>query len=292
METDKELAELEKKIEAKKEEEVKAAAQEPEPQTVSNESEPNDPPKQDFDASAWVEKKGWKTPEDAAESYRQLEKAFHEKNQHKQQDFTPPANPYAPQPYQQPYQAPPYQQPNPYPYYAPQGPSKAKVAASYGLSEEDFEKVLAVSRDIADIRANQLSQDFQKWRDEQEKQNAKSSDMAEVMSNKAFHIPQVQKEMHEILEKQPQIFNEKKPYSAALKEALMNIGMKTITRGSEPSGSSLPTEPPKMAGSGSSGYAPKRSTGLPNMKEADKMPLEQLEKALKGANAFKTYADY
>lgn len=314
--TDKELAELEKQINEKKEEEAKAPEpvkeeKEPEPQPEPKSEEPQDQEpsgETGFNATEWVKKKGWKSPEDAAKSLRELEKAMHEKNQElkrlKDQGYQPPQNGYnpPPNPYSG-YQAPAYQPYQP-PMYPPQGsyvppanpyasrPNEETIAASYGLSVEDFRKVLAVSRDISEVQTRQIAQDYQRWKEEQENKNEKNTDMTSVLSDPAFHHPDVQYEMHEILSKNPSVWNERRPYTTALKEALVSIGRKNMTRGNSQSDVSFPNTPPQMAGSGSRGSQVSRRLGaMPTQQELEKKSPEELEKMLKGMNAVRTYAD-
>ena len=325
--TDQELADLEKQIAATKEQAPPAETpSEPVPvetpplDAASGSNEPGaapEPPQNEgFDASEWVKKKGWKTAEDAAKSLHSLEKAFHEKNEElrrmKEQNpqgwpqgpqgyapppppqgwsppapsYAPPVNPWAPPP-------PAYAPPPAYGYRPPK-PSEETIAASYGMTVEDFRRVLAVSQDISDVQARQLAAQFQSWKEEVSRNNDKSADMTAVLSDPAFHNPDVQYEMHEIFSKNQNILNERKPYSAALEKALTNIGRRNLTGASRTSGMALPTDPPKTAGSGhASGSLPgKRGIGaMPTMKEAQGMNPEQLEKLLKGMGAVKTYED-
>lgn len=313
--TEQELAELEKQIEAKKDEATKPETPVPSPQPdapTSDESkapEPETPPTPDasqpeeFNASEWVKKKGWKRPEDAAESLRSLEKAYHEKSEEvrrlkeqgtPQPGYQPvyqPVPPTPPQGYYPP--AASYQPPaNP---YAPAQPrvSEEQVAASYGLAVEDFRKVLAVSKDMAEVQSRQMTAEFQKWRDEVMRTNEKNADMTSVMSDPAFHSEQVQAEMHDLLSKNPSLWNERRPWSAALDRALTNIARRNLTGASRPTATSLPSEPPKTAGSGhASGSLPGKRVGqLPPMKELEGRSADELEKILKSMNAVKTYAD-
>lgn len=290
---DKELAELEQKIA-----ETKAEVKEKEPEVIT--PEPSAPPAQEatppvtekpFDEKQWVEKKGWKTPEDAARSMRALEQEMHRKNQElaqlkAQQSYQPPENPYAGQP---PYMPPPV------PAYAP--PSygyqprltEEQVAASYQLPVEDFRRVFAIARDLTEVTKRQQQQEMNAWREQVTAEATKSSDMASVVSDPAFHNPVVQAEMHEFLSKNPAVMSNPRYMSMALKESLANLGRKNAMGGS-PAPSTLPTEPPKGFGTSGTSFSGKRSTGF-TTDEANKMTPEQLEKKLKGMGAFKTYED-
>ncbi len=314
--TDQELAALEKAIETKTEEVEKAdaspaKAEAPPPSEATsqandaaiNEPSSEAPPANDFNPSDWVKKKGWKTPEDAARSMRELEKELHKKAEENrmlkesQAAYVPPPAPFAytppapPQGYYPPQAA--YAPPaNP---YAPRSQvSEEQVAASYGMTPEDFRRVLAVSRDMADVQSRQMAGEFKRWKDEVDRTNEKQTDMAQVMADPAFHTADVQYEMHEQFAKNPSLLNERRPWSAALEKALTNIGRRNLGKGAPSTGLGLPTDPPKTAGSGNAGGSlpGKRGLGaMPSIKEMEGKTPEELEKILKGLNAVKTYAD-
>ena len=126
------------------------------------------------------------------------------------------------------------------------------------------------------------------------RQNEKTADMTAVMSDPAFHNPAVQYEMHELFDKNPSLWNERKPWSAALDKALSNIGRRNTSGAKSASGMALPTDPPKTAGSvhGGGSLPGKRGLqGLPPMSELEGKSPEELEKLLKSVNAVKTYRD-
>ncbi len=315
--TEKELVDLEKQIEEKKKEpepqpepSVEAAKEPevtppgPEPEKAPESSEPN---KNDAEL---YKKKGWKTPEDAIRSYSELEKEFHKKNEelsrmkerqpYEQPVYTPPVNPYAPPVYQQPPQ-PAYMPPpvyTPPPSYGYQPPSlstppmgsqaEAEIAASYQMTVEDFRKLFPMINDMTEVKNRKVQGEFSRWRDELTRETEKNADKTNVLGDPSFYNSDVQNEMHEFFSKNPQVFNERKPYSIALNQALVNIGRKNTTRGPQASPTSLPTEPPKTAGSANGFQGRKGSMPAEDFR---KMSLEDQEKALKGMKAFKTYED-
>lgn len=319
MEADKELAELEKQIEAENqrmaEEKQKVETPPVQPQAIAEAPAPvQEPVQQDtseepgnpaFDPKAWVEKKGWKSPEDAARSLHEMEKRFHEKNEEvrrlkEQQQYAPPPNPYAPPvPGFQPAYIPPPQLPQaPYGYQQPPAPpsrlTPEQIAASYGMDVTDFERIAQLSRDMSEATVRRQAAEFQSWKEQIDRQNEKNADMTAVLGDPAFHDSAVQKEVHDLMEKNPQLFNERRPYSTALKEALALIGRRNTIRGATSYGSvSLPTDPPKTAGSGSANGATNgRRSNVTLTPDAFKnLSLEEQEKVLKSQNAFKTYAD-
>ena len=321
--TDKELSELERQIEAKKEEAPtpapapEPAAEEaapaptppPAPTPAASEPPPSATDPSPFDPSDWVKKKGWRTAEDAAKSMRELEQAFHKQAEElrrakEQPPFQPgwpqqypaPAAPYAPPP--QAYQPPPpayAPPPNPYAppaWGAPVQPREEQVAASYGMSVEDFRRVLAVSKDIAAVQAQQLQAEMNAWRQKTERENEKATDLQSVMTDPAFHNPEIQYEMHELFEKNKDLWNERRPYSTALEKALTNIARRNIGGVQRPSGSTLPTEPPKSGGHAGGGLPGKRGiAGMPSLQDMAGKSPEEIERLLKSMNAVKTYGD-
>lgn len=306
-EIDKELAELEQKIESASEAQAKPIESQTEPVQPENVEEPvqkeagtsvnQDESSKEFDATEWVKKKGWKTPEDAAKSLRSLEQEFHKKNQElnqlkAQQNYTPPENPYTPPaPYGYPPPPPPaYQPPASEPSYA-QRINEEQIAASYNLSVDDFRKVVAVSRDIAEAQTRRYQQEINAWREQMTRETEKSSDMASLVADPAFHNPEVQIEMNQILSKNPALFTQARPYSNALREALANIGRRKTMGGSNIESPSFPNQPPKPAGS-SSGFSGRKNSAMPSQQDFEKMTPENQEKILKSLNAFKTYDDY
>lgn len=310
---DKELADLEKQIEAER-----AKAPEPEPQAIEAAKEPEAPtPSSESDVkpessvagntngstneTELYKKKGWKTPEDALKSYAELEKEFHKKNEelkaikerqgYDAPSYTPPVNPYTPPAYYPPPQAyiPP---PN---YASPSFPpppigsqAEEQVAASYQMTVEDFRKIFPMINDMTEVKNRKVQNEFFQWRDQLTRETEKNADKTNVLGDPSFYNRDVQDEMHEFFSKNPQVFNERKPYSIALKEALANIGRKNTSRGVH-TNSSLPTEPPKTAGS-SNGFQGKKNS-LPSEVEFKKLSVEDQEKMLRNMRAFKTYDD-
>lgn len=314
--TDKELADLEKQINEKNE---ALANETPSPadvvETPTAESIPVgqpeavaapdsvNPGEEAFKNQDLAKKKSWEKPEDAIKSYEELEKAFHAKNAElkrlqETQGYQPQYAPPPPPPPGAYYPPPAAYAPPPYQYAPPPPPSsrfnEQQMAASYGMDVEDFRKVVALSQDVSEAKQRALAADMARWREDINRQQQRNSDMTSILSDPAFHHPDVQTEMHAIFEKNPNLFKEPTAYSTALKEALSNIGRKNMTRGNAAQPSmSLPTEPPKTAGSGrASGSSVGRKVGaLPDIRDFEKMTPENQEKALKSLGAFKTYED-
>lgn len=283
---------------------------------------PSEPPP--FDAAEWVKKKGWTKPEDVAKSMRELENAYHKSQEEnarlKREQQQPPFQPGWPQPpsapwagYPPAYQQsapwagyPPYQQPAP-PQYAPpanpyappapwntpaQRPNEEQIAAAYGIDPNDFRRVVPLINDIAAVQAKQLAQEINAWRERTERENEKASDLQNVMTDPAFHRPEVQFEMHDLFEKNKNLWNERRPYSTALEKALTSIARKSMGGAYSPSGSTLPTEPPKNGGHAGGGLPGKRGLGsLPTPEEQRRMSADDLEKLLRNMNAVRTYED-
>jgi hypothetical protein len=321
--TDAELEQLEKQIDQKKAEEtapVNTQVTPEPPQPVQEQTSPVDPvetpPEQKenngegFDPAAYVKAKGWKTPEDAARSLRELEKKFHESNQKKEVPQIPQIpQGYQPTGYQQPpqaYQPTPPMQPYGYPQQAyqppanPWGPApritEEQVAASYGMSIEDFRRVATLARDLSEAQMRQFETSMQRKMEETNRQNERANDMTQVFADPAFHSPDVQAEIHEILSKNPELMNERKTYSIALNQALQNLGRRNLTGGNRAAlNQVVQTTPPEMGGSrGAGGSLPgKRGlSSLPSLKELEGKSADEIEKILKASGLNRTHMDY
>lgn len=202
-------------------------------------------------------------------------------------------NAYAPPP--NPYNAPPAPQPTgpiqPMPDLTE--PQYQRAAQAYGMRTEDFKRVYQLQKDMIDTSLENWRKENESWKNDWVSQNERNTDMTRVMSDPSFHIPDVQMEMHEILSKNPSLWNEKRPWSSALNHALINIGRRNITGGHRSPSASYPTAPPDMAGGsrGSGSPGMRRVSGLPSVKDMESKSPEEIEKALKSVGAFKTYDD-
>jgi hypothetical protein len=211
----------------------------------------------------WWAKKGFKTPEDIANSYRELERELTRKNQELRN--MPQGQPPAPQPMAPPQGYPPYvypvppQQwvppvPPPYapPVYAPP-PVQAveQLAEQYGLAPEDFKKVYAVANDLSKVNVQaelnrimpgvvnqmrQINQDVTRQRE-----------MVDLMSEPTWKNPQVQFEMHKVLNEDPTVIQRQAlPYRYAHDEALKRIARVNLGGST---GFQTPTSAPASSGS-------------------------------------------
>lgn len=246
---------------------------------------PEDKPKgQGDDALEWASKKGLKTPEDMANSLRNLEREFHKRNQPTKEELQPKSEP------QPPVAQPPYQPP-----VYPQHPSGMleHYANQYGMHPEDFKKVLRISQDIADARIAEIQQKFGQELGNLKRSTAKNDDLMNVMRNPNSRHPQVQREMHQILEKNPDLFKRDDAYSQALNQALINIASRNLQgSGGSPQNSTQglpPSTPPPSGGSGS-GSGGKAPALIPMTEEAfAKLSADEQAKHLKKLGVMKTY---
>ena len=76
--------------------------------------------------------------------------------------------------------------------------------------------------------------------------------------------------------------------SQTLNEALGNMGRRNAMRASNGYTSTLPTNPPAQLNGNASSFSG-RKNGAPNLQDFGKKSPEEMEKMLKGMNAFKTY---
>lgn len=241
----------------------------PAPPAAAATPTPAAPPKADdkVDPLEWARKKGLKSPEDIARSLRSLETEFHRRNQ-MPPVVAPPTPAYEPRPAAPPYQPqpgggypPPYQ---PAPRYAPPAPVPLRrdqvqwLAETYQIDPADAERLAPLVMDMVSASQRQSDQRFQRL----ERDNARNSEMFRLMQDPSFQHPEVQFELHRILEEDPRIFElEPAPYTIAFNRALMNIARRLVTTGKEDvlaSDAVVSSRPPTTLGSdgGSGGRAP------------------------------------
>lgn len=258
------------------------------------------------DPLEWARNKGLKTPEDIARSLRSLETEFHRRNQ-----APPPQAPPSeaspnygqPRPSAPPYQPPPapYQPPasggypppyQPAPRYAPQPAplprSQVKwIAETYQLPEEDAERLAPMVMDMVAVAQRQADQRFQRL----ERDNARNGEMFRLMQDPSFQHPEVQFEMHRILEAEPRIFElEPAPYTVAFNMALTNIARKLVTAGKAAVPTSeappLTTRPPSpLGGDGGSGGSGKTPDAPLNPETFNALPLDKKREMLTAIGA-------
>lgn len=225
----------------------------------------------------WLGKKGFKTTEDMANSLRELERELHRRAQEKKQEPAPAA-PSAPPvgypPYYPPMapQAPGYAFPPVPPPYAPAPVDINQLAQRYGMTPEDFERVAAIANDMAeskvDLRLKAVLPRIENQVRNVDREVSKQKELVNLMSDPAFKNPQVQYEMHRVLEEDPAVFDKfSQPYRYAYDQALMriaraNLGGSRSTFGApEPIPVATPSgRPPVTAGGngGGGGGAPQQ----------------------------------
>lgn len=258
----------------------------------------------------WLGKKGFKSLEEMVQSQREMEREFHQKRAQERQ--TPPAPqvppPAAPAPGYPPYypavppQAPAYAYPPaPYPVYpgyapVPPQPNVEELARRYGINPEDFEKVAAVANDLAESKIDQrlravlppLMNQVQSVNREVGRQR----ELVNLMSDPSFKNPQVQYEMHRVLEENPAIFeNQSLPYRYAFDQALMRIaranlgGSNAVPAAPTPPAPAPPTgRPPVTAGGNGGGGGGAPSGPAPDSINAEtfaRLPLDQKREHLR-----------
>lgn len=201
--------------------------------------------------------KGWKTPEDAARSYANLEREFHSRNQ---RPVAPAPAPTYATPY--PQAQPVYQQQPPAPIYVQQPQQQVDVvgvlARKHNIPREDAERLLPFVLEVADYRANDAVARTRAELEPQviglQRQVARQQEMTDIINDPAMRVPRVQFEVNKILLENPSVFNyEQQPYRWALDKALRNIAQERLGDYQNPSGAlqGFPTTPPQTAGGGS-----------------------------------------
>lgn len=253
----------------------------------------------------WARKKGLKTPEDIARSLRALETEFHRRNQ-----MPPAPAPSAPAPTEQPRPPAPYVPPVPPPYpprpedggypppyqpvprFIPQPAPLPRnqvqwLADTYQIPVEDAERLAPMMMDMVAAAQRRQDQRFTRL----ERDNARNSEMFRLMQDPSFQHPEVQFEMHRILEEEPRIFElEPAPYTVAFNKALVSIARKHVATGQAevpaPEAPPMSSRPPTTLGGdgGAGGGAPKE--GAPLTPETfNRLPLEKKREALTAIGA-------
>jgi hypothetical protein len=217
----------------------------------------------------WWSKKGFKSSEDIANSYRELERELTRKNQELARANQPPqVQPQAPVPMAPPAGYPPYipqwasipppGQPPQYIAPPPQA-SVEQLAEQYGLAPDDFKKVYAIANDLSQVNVQrELNRVMPGIINQVRGINAdvtRQREMVDLMSEPTFKNPQVQFEMHKVLNEDPTIIQRQTlPYRYAHDEALKRIARVNL-------GGSTPFQSPQPNGPASSGSTPPRTAG-------------------------------
>lgn len=225
----------------------------------------------------WWVKKGFKTPQDLEQSYRELERELTRKNQELARQNVPGNQP------------PPMAPPNGYPPYVPVPPSSwtpppayvpptyvppppqqtvESLAEQYGLSPEDFKKVYAIANDLSQVTVqrelNRVMPGIVQQVRQVNGEVVRQREMVDLMSEPTWKNPQVQFEMHKVLNEDPTLIQRQAlPYRYAHDEALKRIAR--VNLGGSNAFSPQPTPP------ASSGGRPPSTAGS-NGKGADVAP--------------------
>lgn len=215
----------------------------------------------------WLGKKGFKSMEDMAVSLRELEREYHRKAQETRTP-TPPAPPVMAPPIPgvtgYPPSAPPVYPGAWYPPAPPPpAPNAEELAKRYNMTPEDFERVASLANDMAEAKLDRrlsaimpgLTSKVQNIERETEKQR----DLVNLMADPVFKNPQVQFEMHRVIEENPSIFEKSTlPYRTAFNEALTRVARATLGGTGTPAPATTPgrtpgARPPQTAGGNGNG---------------------------------------
>jgi len=257
----------------------------------------------------WLEKKGFKSTEDMAQSLRELERELHRRTQEGKPVAPAPGGtnvPTAPvyPPYYPPAPVQPapnygYPPPPPAPYppqYAPPPVDVEKLASRYGMTVEDFEKVSALANDMAESKVDRMLRSaitpIQQRVLRVDNEVSRQKEMVDLMSDPLFKNPQVQFEMHRVLEADPTIVERyPQPHRYAFNEALMRVarnnlgGSNAAPKAPEAQPVAPPsTKPPTTAGGNGGGGGGAPSGPVPEQVTPEmfaRMTMEQKREHLK-----------
>lgn len=215
--------------------------------------------KSDIDYREWASKKGIKDADTAFRSLREMEQRLSRANAElkAREDQNVPRGTI-----QQPFYQPQPQWTPPPPAYYPPPPGymdREKVieqeAKRYNMAPEDFERVLALSNDIADMKTRRVQAQFEQKLEEINRETKRNSELRELMQDPLFVNKQVQFEMHKIFEENPRAFSlEPSPYLYAFNEAQRRLARKYLQEGisEQDEGRNVkPTKPPNEDSKGS-----------------------------------------
>ncbi len=266
---DKELEELRQQIEQKVDE-AKDQAAEPaiEPETPSPEpiatpasEAPQDqppavtpnqstPPKaaQD-DPMEWAKRKGYKSPEDMARELLKKDQDYHasKKAEREAPQAPPPSwNPAPDMGYGYP-PPPQYGYPPPQPRLNPRD-----IAAYYPqLAPEDVERILPLVLDATQAVSRRERASYERELGEIRRSTRRNNELMNLMQDPAFRDERVQREIHAVLDANPNLFQRDDAYTQAFKDALGNLARKQLQQGfSDKTDPERGTKPPVTAGGG------------------------------------------
>lgn len=193
----------------------------------------------------WWEKKGFKSAEDMALSYRELERELNRKFQEEamRRNGAPPAPPapaampgfppFIPSP------VPPAPAAPPPPAHLP-AMTVEQVAKQYGFAPEDFERVYAVANDLSRMTVkaelDRVLPPLLRQINGVNLEVGRQRELVDLMGDPSFKHPHVQFEMDRILREEPAIFAQQaQPLRYAFEKALTRIARANLG-GSTPQG--------------------------------------------------------
>ena len=225
--------------------------------------QPSDAEKPKDDPMEWARKKGFKSPEDMARALLQKEQEFHQSRQkqngQQQQPPAPPMPTWQPAPdmgYGNAYPPPPM------PFYQPPVDVR-RLASSYEMLPEDFDKVARVA---ADLTRAAIEQERTRWNSEMSsirRTTERNNEVMTLMQDPAFRDERVQREIHAVIDSDPTIFQRPGAYSSAFEKALGNLARKQLQQGvTQETGHQNGNTPPVTAGggNGSANVGPRKVT--------------------------------
>lgn len=213
-------------VPSKESQAVKPPAEPPKPATVTGNAEVDE----------WWAKKGFKSTEDLAQSYRELEREMHRKAQEARTTQPPQTPPVAPPAQGYPAYYPPqmpWVQPQPLPPAPQPQINVERLAQQYGLDPNDFERVAAVANDLAQSTIRQeLARVMPPLLNQVQSVNrevGRQKELVDLIGDPAFKNPQVQFEMDRVFQSEPDLFaNQTQPIRYAYEKALMRIARSNL----------------------------------------------------------------
>lgn len=231
-------------------------------------------------AEQYAKKKGWKTPEDVIQSYRELERKLGERKPE-----PPPVAPIAPA-----YGYPPYQP-------IPQPNTRIhEIARQYGFVPEDVERMAPFVSDMAKVIAAHEVGEVRKELDRFKRDASREREIERLKQDPAFSNPDVIQEMGRIMESDPRIVGNENALTIAFNQALGNVGRRALegtlrTAANPAPAPSLPTKPPVTARGAGPAATGKNGVGIGTKltpANFNALPLAEKERALRASGHWRS----
>lgn len=162
------------------------------------------------------------------------------------------------------------------------------------MPPEDFERILPLINEVADLKLSRTQAMLQAKYDAQiadlSRESKRSSEFNQLLSDPLFTNEEVAFEINKIFEANPKRLQlEPTPWHNAFNEALANIARRNLqgTPQAEENGNPLPSAPPKSGGQSTSMSIPSNNPPGTVIDKFKRLDTKDMEKELLGLGAIK-----